>query len=140
MADYIGTTRTNYFRVTDEDEYQRLFEKLVSDDGEVIDFTEADDTGQLMHGFGAYGSIYALAEEDGDDDFDAAFLTPLQAILPKNEAFILMTAGWEKLRYVVGGVTVLTHDKYRYVDTHTMAVTMARDMLDNPDFATQLDY
>ena len=37
MADYICTYRTNYFRVTDEEKYQKLINKLAGEDLEIFD-------------------------------------------------------------------------------------------------------
>ena len=55
MANYTATSRTNYFRVTDEAAYQNLFGELLSESG-IEDFSEEVD-GILWHGFGSYGSI-----------------------------------------------------------------------------------
>ena len=59
MANYMATARTNYFRVTDENRYSELFDKLYCEDS-IEDFTENKD-GIIYHGFGAYGSIDYLA-------------------------------------------------------------------------------
>lgn len=51
MADYICTYRTNYFRVTDEEKYQKLINKLAGEDLEIFD----DENSNGMHGFGGTG-------------------------------------------------------------------------------------
>lgn len=53
MADYICTYRTNYFRVTDEEKYQKLINKLAGEDLEIFD----DENSNGMHGFGGTGSM-----------------------------------------------------------------------------------
>ena len=71
MADYLAVARTNYFRVTDEERYQELFEHLVTN-GDVQDFTE-ERNGVVYHGFGAYASIdyqIDLENEESECDFD----------------------------------------------------------------------
>lgn len=56
MANYYGICRTNYFHVTDEDAYQRLFSNL-SADSEIEDFSKQDENGQIYHAFGCEDSI-----------------------------------------------------------------------------------
>lgn len=43
MANYTCASRTNYFRVTDETEYDKLFNRLCSEDGieDMSEFTTA---------------------------------------------------------------------------------------------------
>lgn len=71
MADYTATARTNYFRVTDEQRYQKLFKGLISDN-QLFDFTK-EENGGIFHAFGAYGWIsYETGQDDGEsnDGFD----------------------------------------------------------------------
>lgn len=42
MANYVGTARTDYFRVTDEKRYGELFDRLCAEAG-IEDFTEERD-------------------------------------------------------------------------------------------------
>ena len=53
MADYKCTYRTNYFQVTDEEQYEKLFSKLRGDDLESFDNPEHPG----LHGFGGFGSL-----------------------------------------------------------------------------------
>ena len=53
MADYKCTYRTNYFQVTDEEQYKKLFSRLNGDDLESFDDTEHPE----LHGFGGFGSL-----------------------------------------------------------------------------------
>lgn len=39
MANWIGASRTNYFKVTGEDRYQELFKGLTCDDGNLEDLS-----------------------------------------------------------------------------------------------------
>ena len=97
MANYIATTRTNYFHVTDEDKYSKLLESLDADDFK--DFTETEEDGKLIHGFGCYGTIYSEDDE---------FYEGIREILPDDEAFMQFEVGNEKLRYVVGDAIIVT--------------------------------
>lgn len=101
MADYQCTYRTNYFQVTDEEQYEKLFSKLRGDD--MLEFYQA-----------------------------------LQKILPDQEAMILMEVGNEKLRYVVGLVTIVTNKEIRFVNMNDVALKTVKSMI-GEDFTTQMD-
>ena len=140
MANYEAAARTNYFRVTDEAQYQKLFSGLR---GGVYDFTRMSKDGVNEHGFGAYDSIYWMDsgedEDAGADGFDE-FVTRLQKILPEGEAFIYMESGNEKLRYVSGHAVVCTSSKIDIIDLESEAIIKARHMLEDPDFMTDTAY
>ena len=138
MANYMATTRTNYFRVTDEEKYDQLIEGLTPKNN-IRDFTKKDEDGTIWHGFGCMGSIDYCPQDNDECDFDA-FIRELQKILPENEAFILMESGYENLCYVVGFVAVVTKDKSKTIDMHTLALECAKEMLGNSDFRSRLDY
>lgn len=147
MANYYANSRTNYFRVTDEDKFAELFANLVCDDDEVEDFTEVED-GIIYHAFGGYGSIdyqkpvqnnSGESDEDYDYDFDS-FLVELQKILPEDEAFIYTECGHEKLCYITGFSIVVTKNKIKSVDIRSEAIELARKMLNNKKFLTKMEY
>lgn len=136
MANYLATSRTNYFRVTDEDKYAELFNHLVSEDF-IEDFTEERD-GVLYHGFGTYGSIDYKAAEENDSDFDT-FLKEIQTILPEDEAFIYTEVGHEKLRCVTGVSIVYTNTELKSMSLSSWALNQAKQIL-GEDFSTQMDF
>lgn len=145
MANYYSNTRTNYFRVTDETKYAELFSHLVGDDDYIEDFTKTED-GITLHGFGCQGVIQAIpmdedpeVAEEWDDDFDG-FLKELQKILPDNEAFILTVVGHEKLCYLVGYSIIVTGNNIKSIDINEGAIELARTMLNDGTFTTQMDY
>lgn len=145
MANYYSTSRTNYFKVTDEARFDELFKNLISiEDDEVYDFTKTND-GVKLHAFGSYGSInYCIKPlQDEDDDYDLdfdSFLTELQKILPDDEAFIYTECGYEKLRYIRAFSIVVTRTKIKTVDLCSDAVRLARNMLKNKKFQTEMTY
>lgn len=113
MADYIGTYRSSYFQVTDEEAYESLKHHIAADD---IEFWEREKDGKTYHGFGGYGSIIGYVDdlrayEDGESDevpdYDL-FAEKLSGIIQKGSACVIMEAGHEKLRYVMGDLTVIT--------------------------------
>lgn len=141
MANYYCTSRTNYFRVTDEQKYAALYAGLYGSEDSVEDFTEKHNS-ELWHGFGSEGWMGWRVDPDDEPDCDGmdGFYEALQEILPDDEAFIFMEAGAEKLRYVTGYVVVVTAKKIRYMSLADWAVASAKDMLGNPDFQTKTEY
>jgi len=137
MAEYLATTRTNYFRVTDEKRYQELFAHLVAD-GDIEDFTEERD-GVLYHGFGVYGSINYEETEDFDYDFDI-FLHELQKILPDDEAFIYIESGHEKLRYVDGCAVVVTSREIKNKCLISWTEDTVKELLGEDNTVTECSY
>lgn len=142
MANYACASRTNYFRVTDEDAYAKLFENLRSEFG-VEDFTETDKDGVVWHGFGSYSTIDYVEpcedeDEDNDPDFNL-FAKQLQEILPENEAFVLLEVGNEKLRYVTGYATIITKNNIRFIDLTETARNECKKLLGS-DFETKMEY
>jgi len=102
MANWYGATRTNYFKVTDEERYQQLFKRLSCEDP-VEDFSKTIE-GQVWHAFGAYGDISFLNEDLNEDDsvgYDN-FLTAVSEILTPDSVFVSTCIGNEKLRYLTG--------------------------------------
>lgn len=119
MANYIGTFRSSYFRVEDEDAYESLKHHLVADD---VKFWDKEKGGAIYHGFGGYGCIEGYVEDveayedyEADDapDYDR-FMEDLSKIIKKGDACVIMSAGNENLRYVLGNVTVIMKDHVEY--------------------------
>ena len=137
MANYMAVTRTNYFRVTDEDRYKELFEKLTSED-DIEDFTKRTEDGVILHGFGCYGDVEYYDDDADEYDFDE-WLSKLQEIIPDDEAFILESSGYEKLRYVTGWVVVVTRKEIASMSCDSWAKKKAKELL-GEDFETQTDY
>ena len=137
MANYMAVTRTNYFRVTDEDRYKELFEMLTGEDN-IEDFTKRTEDGVILHGFGCYGDVEYYDEENDEYDFDE-WLSKLQEIIPNDEAFILESSGYEKLRYVTGWVVVVTRKEIASMSCDSWAKKKAKELL-GEDFETQTEY
>ena len=150
MANYYSCSRTNYFRVTNEEKYKALFDNLVGGEDEVHDFSREED-GVTYHAFGTYGSVdYIVPPNNSDDsnntddyDYDYnfdLFLEELQKILPDDEAFICMESGHENLRYITGLLVIVTNTKIEYMDIRGEALRRAREILNNPAFDSKLEY
>lgn len=142
MANYYAYSRTNYFRVTDEEKWNELFSNLIGDEDGVKDFSE-ERNGIKYHGFGCCGSVdFIVSSPDAEYleyDFDF-FLSELQKILPEDEAFIYTEVGHQKLCYLTGYAIVVTKDKSETIDINDASIKLARKMLNNKDFNTRLEY
>ena len=138
MANWTGVSRTNYFKVTDEDRYQELFKGLICDDGDLDDFSYRRGQDQVFHGFGGYGSIDYLDPETDDYDFQK-FVLELTRILTDDSVFVFTCTGHEKLRYLTGICLVAFPDgTTKNFDLNDLAYTVAREY--NPDVYWQNTY
>lgn len=147
MANYCAFSRTNYFRVTDEEKYKELFAGLTDDSGDgVEDFTKVDKNGVTLHGFGTYGSIewHDPAKSDEDDDYEDefdTFLDRLKEILPDDDAMIMTEVGYEKLRYLTAySIVVTKNNPTQSFDLGNIAVSRAKDLLGNREWHTEMEY
>lgn len=136
MANYTCASRTNYFRVTDEEAYGKLFANLVSDDP-IEDMSETRD-GVLYHAFGCYSPVDFHWVNNDEDNMDV-FANTLQQILPEDEAFILLEAGNEKLRYVTSHVIIITKNAIKYLSMEDIALEECKKILGD-NFTTRMSY
>jgi hypothetical protein len=93
MANWYGTSRSNYFRVKDPVEFEAWVERtgLTAFPGEVDGyFGVADDTGE------------GWPTDPDDEDAGLDFPDQLARYVLPGDVVILMSAGAEKLRYVSG--------------------------------------
>lgn len=63
-----------------------------------------------------------------------------QKILLEDDAIIIINIGYEKMRYLTGDCDVITKNDIEYIDITTVALETACNMLQNPEFKTQMDY
>ncbi|MDR1558700.1 MAG: hypothetical protein LBS84_03185 [Clostridiales bacterium] len=143
MANYVAFIRTNYFAVTDEAEFRKIIASVSAED-EVSVFKQPQPDGTVKYGFGLYGSIYGLPDnEDPDGDEDpsmSAFESALQEVLVPGDAILMTEIGYEKLRYLTAFCGIITKDTIQYTDLRDSALTLAKELLSNPDFQTQMEY
>lgn len=137
MANYDCVVRTNYFHVKDANAFEEFMNTVYGTD-EINIFKKND-----MYGFGCYGTIGGILISDNEDDEEYSydeFINKLQTHVIEDEAIIIMEAGNEKLRYVLGSVCVITSHKIKYMDTMDLAIDIARELLNNDSYETQLSY
>jgi hypothetical protein len=146
MANYCCTIRTNYFHVKDEDKFRDLMGRVYGCEDSVELWEEKDSDGKTVFGFGVYGGISGLrnAQEDEDDDIDESsydeFIDGLQECVADNDAIIIMEAGNEKMRYVVGSASIITSKEFQYMDIADLATRKAAELLGNTDWSTKCSY
>lgn len=109
MANWYGTSRSNYFKVKDDCDFRVWADavglELLEDDGDglfAITPPEAND--------GYWPSSVCIETDDGEFDQDIDIVDELPNFLAEGQVAILMTAGAEKLRYVTGHATAVTWD------------------------------
>ena len=143
MANYYGVVRTNYFHVKDEEKFRALMAKVICGDGS-LEFwdDEKDADGNQLFGFGVYGSICGLPDEEGDYDDDSydRFVEALMDSVADDDAILIFEAGHEKLRYVGGGVLVITSEGHEFIDLHEEAFKKAQQLIGNDQWETKATY
>ncbi len=147
MANYTCTTRTNYFHVKDPDAFRSFFQRVYGSEGCIELWEEKDADGNLMFGFGSYGGIAGLRNSTDDEDMLTAdttsydeFIGGLQEHVAENDAVIILEAGHEKLRYIVGAATILTCRDHTHVNVISAAKARAANMLGIPNWETKCEY
>ena len=145
MAEYCCTVRTNYFHVKDAEAFRVFMARVYGSEDPIKLFEEKDCSGNPIFGFGTYGGISGLRNSMDDDDEDAdetaydEFIAGLQEHIA-DDAVIILEAGHEKLRYVVGSATIITSQDIKHLDLTNLAVACGRAMLNNPDWKTKCEY
>jgi hypothetical protein len=145
MANYNAFTRSNYFKVTDEERIKELVASCACGEDKLRLFVRDESDGRKTFGFGCHDSISGLEvpSEDPDEyqeyDFDL-FAKELQKILLDGDAIIITEIGYEKLRYLIGYSTLITKTEIRCVDIYDESLRVVKEMLGNPDFATVTEY
>lgn len=144
MANYIGFTRSNYFRVTDPDALKKII-KAIMVDGEKMELWELTENGTTYYGFGAYGSIsglrYASGNDNHGDEFEAdAVYEALGKVVAPDDAIIITEIGYEKLRYLTAYAVIITRTEVEFVELRSDALDTAQRMLRNPEYNPRMDY
>ena len=106
MANWYGTSRSNYFNVKDEGAFREWAERR---DLEI--FTNL--VGQLAVAPSSMSEDGSWPSYDYDEDFEIDFQAELIEHLAEGQVAILMTIGAEKLRYLTGYAVALAWDGRR---------------------------
>lgn len=142
MANYDSVVRTNYFHVKDEEKFKELMSQVYGDD-DIHIWTKKDNTGSTIFAFGCYGGIYGKKQGTYDETNEGeyeAFLADLQKCVAEDDAIILIEVGNEKLRYLNGIGSIITHKEFSCVSLEEFAVMTACEMLKNDNWHTDMTY
>lgn len=131
MTKYNCVTRSSYFYVVDEFEYEKFKQHIVVRDNDeriefwhkIADKAESDEvyTGKNMkHAFGGYTQILGYVEDIEHYDSKLSYPTPdyklflekLSKIIAPNSACIITEVGNNALRYLGAEVSIVTHNNY----------------------------
>lgn len=140
MANYYGTTRTNYFAVTDPDRLKHIIEKVVGAEDTVCLF-DCTVGGVTKYGFGCYSTISGYPAEDEEDDYDYdAFVDDLQDVLAPGDAIAITEVGHEKLRYLYAATQIITKDTIESLDHYGDVSEKLCEMMGDDSYRTTFDY
>lgn len=132
MANYYGTTRTNYFAVKDGAAFEKELE-----DFPVQIISQTGEDGVTRYGFldsnvdGA-GLDWSYWDHDTDDSVEIDWLGILAKHLADGEVAIIMEVGAEKYRYLVGtAIAVNNKGETREVDLNKDIARLALELGSN---------
>jgi hypothetical protein len=138
MANYYASARSNYFRVKDREQFVEALHGLPVS---VVDSTKHEGAVCLLGadpdgaGWPAWGYDESISEE-----FEVNLPQLIAAHLAEGEIAILMEAGAEKLRYVMGeAVAVNSHGETRSLTLHSI-YELAQELTDAPERITACQY
>lgn len=147
MSNYYGKVRTNYFSVTDENALRDIISRVRGSEDTVELYMEQAINGEKKFMFLCESDILGFPEtdengevyEDCDYSFDD-FTAALQKILPENEAIIITEVGSEKMRYLLGCVTVVTRNEIKCENLRSLGINIARELLNDESWDTKNEY
>lgn len=141
MATYKAITKTNHFHVTNAEKLKDIVSRMHCNSKVTL---VEDEQGQNTYAIWAHADIRGVyPDENSPSDIagpDFGLMTAeLQTILPEGEALVLFELGTESLRYLVATATIITRNEVKQIDLVDGAFNMAREILDNPMWETQID-
>ena len=132
-------TRTNYFRVTDEEKFRKIVNGCwCGNEAEMKIWTETAPDGTKYFAFGCYGYIDGCCDPDGNECPDSnQFMEDLKTILPDGEVIIITHVGNNKMRDVYGEVDVITKEGWTYQNLDELAREIAKKKLGDENWTTK---
>jgi len=127
-----SSIRSNYFKITDRNGFEKLCGKLSGEDFLSVKVSINE---KNMACISCQGML------TWDDDIDLnQFYELLQPIIDPNDAAIFVTIGQEGMRYIGGDAVIITNNGIVYKDLWQMAFKEARTLLQSPAWTTQYEY
>jgi hypothetical protein len=159
MANSIGATRTNYFRVIDEERFNEIIDSVVASE-DVVESWSKTENGETYFAFGTIDDIVGFEEcsyeycfnHERTEEFDEsqcegyydynydAFLEALQKVVHPDDAIIIVSSGYEKLRHVYSYATIITQNEVKHTNIWDNAINNAKEMLKNSEYDSEISY
>lgn len=156
MSNYYASTRTNYFRVTNEEEFKKIMRLMSCFEDSVRSWTKNID-GELYYAFGTNDDIsgvcncnHCQAVMKGEIEFDKEeceeeasynkMCELLQAVINSEDAVIIVSSGHDKLRFVGGCSTIITSKEIIHKDIWENAINTVKELLSNENYDTTYSY
>ena len=141
MANYNATVRTNYFSVNDETALRNLIKASRAAEDQLSLFERKQDDGTTKFGFGCQSHILGAPDPNDSNKLNTEYLWEcLQGLVADDDAVIVTEIGNEKLRHITAFSIVITKKEIQTIDISTTAVDLARKLLNNPNYCTEMDY
>lgn len=156
MANCYGNTRTNYFRVTDEEKFEQIINSVVCCEDTLEVWSKTVD-GIKEYAFGINDSIQgvcecehceAVAKNEAKYDADLCeglysydkMCELLQTVVHPEDAIIIVETAHEKLRYVGASSTVITSKEIKHIDIWQESMEAVKNMLDKKEYTPVYTY
>ena len=163
MANCYGNTRTNYFRVADEEKFEEIISSVVCCEDTLEVWYKTVD-GIKEYAFGANDSIAGICECsycnscnnceykelenneecntcdcEGEYNYDK-MCELLQTVVHPEDAIIIVETAHEKLRYVGASSTVITSKEIKHIDIWQESMEAVKNMLDKKEYTPVYTY
>lgn len=137
MANYYAACRTNYFKVKDNDAFEKAMANIPG-----IDVCDGGDKGFCLLGDDPDGAGWPawLYDEENGDDIELDIGQVVAEHLPDGEVAIFMESGAEKLRYVVGYAFAVNNKGEVASVALNDIYELASELTDRPDDVTVCEY
>lgn len=134
MANYYAKTRSNYFGVNSKEDLEKIINRCCSMDSNEVKIAESDGKYAIL----CESEIMGY-ETDYGYDFDK-FIKDLSSVVEDGDAVILTEVGHEKMRYLSGSIVVITKNQVQYKTLQDIGISVAQEMLNNPNWETRNNY
>ena len=135
----LSVAKTNKFRVTDEEKYAALLDRICGEKDEIVyDTTSEDEYGFVLHSFSAFDEII-YDGEGGYNTFEEEFIPALQEILPETEVFLLVSHHIIGMQQLHSHCYIVTKDDFQVLVMDKLVRDFVSDMLEDTSFVHYLD-
>lgn len=136
MANFYTKCKTNYFRITDVEKFKEICDNICAEYNDQCFTVSSDEPCKVCIAFdGPFTYERRTNGKLAEDSYEV--FHDLKEILADGESIIFTEIGWEKLKCVTAGATIVTKDDVQFVHLNAVALEKARDMLKNPNYEAE---